>query len=140
MCVTCAENAHGNVGDWGLAVRLANSGIWARFLAEDISNYRVQARSATASGRGTDSHYTYELAQQLHVPEEGLAAKNRRLQDLASVATIRYLRDAERANAWRCYLSRDWKLKARVSPRGIVTLGMLPTPSATWRWALKYKD
>ncbi len=130
----------GNVGDWGFVVRVANKGAWARFVGTDISHYRVQNQSVTSAGRGADSHYTYELAQKLRVPDEGVEGKKYRLQLLAEVATVRYLRDGERANAWRCYLSSNWRMKRRFSPRGIATLGMLMTPPALWRWALKFKS
>jgi hypothetical protein len=127
----------GNVGDWGLSIRLANAGALGRFIAEDIARYRVHTESLTNSGRGVDAHYMYEIAQQLKVSEPAhVEAKGRVLRQFAEVATTRYLRDGERAAAWKCFASPHWRWKRRLSPRGIATLGMLLTPSFCWSWAL----
>ena len=125
----------GNVGDWGMAVRMANSGALGSFIAEDISKYRVQAASVT--GSGTNLHYMYEIAHQLKVPPEREAEKKELLLFFAEVATMRYLRAGERGLAWKCFLSPDWRWQRRFSPRGIVTLAMLATPVVLWRWKLR---
>ncbi len=125
----------GNVGDWGMAVRMANSGALGSFIAEDISKYRVQAASVT--GSGTNLHYMYEIAHQLKVPPEREAEKKELLLFFAEVATMRYLRAGERGLAWKCFLSPDWRWQRRFSPRGIVTLAMLATPDVLWRWKLR---
>ncbi len=129
----------GNVGDWGLSVRLANQGVWGRFVAQDVSRYRAQADSITNVGRGIDVHRLYQLAQQLRVPEHGRPGKDRLLRQLAQVATVRHLRDGERGHAWRCFASDDWGWRRRLSPRGAATLAMLLTPAALWRWSLRYR-
>ncbi|MEJ8858237.1 glycosyltransferase [Variovorax robiniae] len=130
----------GNVGDWGLSVRLANTGAFGRFIAQDVARYRVHAESLTNSGRGVDAHIMFEIAQQLKVSEPAhIEGKNRLLRQFAEVATTRYLRDGERAAAWKCFASPHWQWKRRVSPRGIATLGMLLTPSFCWNWALRYR-
>lgn len=122
----------GNVGDWGLAVRLANNGAWARFIARDVSRYRVQSESETNTGRGLDAHRMYELAGALWVPPYWEARKLRLMRTFAPVATTRYLRDGERAKAWRCYLSEDWTWRARLSARGLAVLALLLTPAPMW--------
>ncbi|MET0543777.1 MAG: hypothetical protein ABWZ88_18700 [Variovorax sp.] len=130
----------GNVGDWGLSVRLANSGAFARFIARDVSRYRVHGVSNTNAGRGVDAHYMYEIAQQLKVSApEHIEGKNELLRKFAAVATTRYLRDGERTAAWKCFASPHWQWKRRVSPRGIATIGMLLTPAFCWNWALRYR-
>ena len=87
----------GNSGDWGLHVRLANAGVWGRFVAQDVSHYRVQRASLSGSGRGIDAHYMYELATALRVPNDHLDAKRRLVRKLTEIATTRYLRDGERS-------------------------------------------
>ncbi|WP_218508830.1 glycosyltransferase family 2 protein [Variovorax sp. dw_308] len=130
----------GNIGDWGLSIRLANSGAYGRFIAQDLARYRVHAESLTNSGRGVDAHLMYELAQQLKVSSpEQIEGRKRLLRQFAVVATTRYLRDGERAAAWKCFLSPDWQWKRRLSPRGVVTLGMLMTPAFAWQWAMGYR-
>lgn len=129
----------GSSGDWGLSVRLANSGRWGRFIAKNVSRYRVQPESLTNAGRGVDAHCMYELTQQLRVPEQGEGGKERLLQRFAEVATTRYLRDGDRVRAWQCFTSRHWRWRRRLSPRGVATLAMLLTPSALWRWSLHYR-
>ena len=129
----------GNVGDWGLAVRLANSGARGRFIAEDISRYRSHAISLTNAGRGIDVHYMYEIASQLQVPPQRLADKDQLMQRFAEVATTRYLRDGERLLAWKCMLSSHWRWTRRLSARGIATVLMLVTPAPCWRWAIRQR-
>ncbi|GAC1541800.1 MAG: hypothetical protein NVS2B4_20820 [Ramlibacter sp.] len=129
----------GNVGDWGFAVRLANSGAWGRFIAEDVSTYRVQKGSVTTAGRGLDAHRAYELADGLVVPEDVIPQKRRRFSVVAPVATIRYARDGERIKAWKCFFSPYWTWRQRLSVRCCVTLLMLLTPRKLWTWALHYR-
>ena len=129
----------GNVGDWGFAVRLANSGALGSFLAQDVSRYRVQPDSITNSGRGVDVHRAYALAQQLNVPPQWIAAKQERFGIKAPVATMRHARDGERLEAWRCYLSGDWTWRQRLSARGMATAAVLMMPRWTWMWALRYR-
>ncbi|MEJ8851774.1 glycosyltransferase [Variovorax rhizosphaerae] len=127
----------GNVGDWGLSVRLANSGAHGRFIAEDVARYRVHTESLTNLGRGVDAHIMFELTQQLKVSApEHIEGRDRLLREFVEVATTRYLRDGERSTAWQCFLSPYWHWKRRFSPRGIATLGMLLTPAFCWNWAL----
>lgn len=130
----------GNVGDWGFVVRLANSGAWARFLAQDLSFYRVQAGSSTSAGRGIDVHRAYEIAQQLQVPPTAEHLKRKRFGARATVAAVRYARDGERLNAWKCYCSPNWSWRQRLSVRGLAVLAMILTPSIAWSWALRYRD
>lgn len=129
----------GNVGDWGLVVRLANSGAWGRLEADYLSRYRVQSSSVTNAGRGVDVHRWYELLEQLDVQAVALPRKNRRLAQHAMIATTRYLRDGERMRAWRCFFSRYVSPRQRLSARGLATLALLLTPRVLWRWALVYK-
>lgn len=130
----------GNVGDWALWVRLANEGLWARFVAEYVSVYRVQAGSITTAGRGMDVHLYYEMAKQLRVPPEAADRKHERFAAWAPVATLRYARAGERARGWACFLSGDWSLRKRLSPRGLATAFALSMPRALWEWALTYRD
>jgi len=129
----------GNVGDWGLSVRLANSGAWARFVGEYVSAYRVQPGSVTTAGRGMDVHRFYELAEQLVVPPDAVAQKRRRFSGMAAVATLRYARDGERLRAWRCFLSPNWTWRQRFSARGFATIGVLLAPRIFWAWALRFR-
>ena len=124
----------GNAGDWGLHVRLANSGAWGRFVAQFVSRYRVHQESNTGSRHGIDIQYMYEIAQELQVPPEHRGEKQRLVREFAEVATARYLRNGERGRAWHCFASNDWRWKRRLSPRGVATLGMLMTPAPLWRW------
>lgn len=124
----------GNAGDWGLHVRLANSGAWGRFIARSVSRYRVHAESNTGSSKGIDIQYMYEMAKQLQVPPESQADKDRLVREFAEVATSRYLRNGERCRAWNCFASNDWRWRRRLSPRGVAILGMLVTPAPLWRW------
>lgn len=130
----------GNVGDWGLWVRLANSGVWGRFVPEYVWSYRVQLASQTSSGRGMDAHRWYELGLQLRVQPEAEAQKAALLSRVAEVATLRYLRDGERAMALRCLISHHWTWRRRLSPRGIATVLGLLMPRPVWRWALHHRD
>ena len=129
----------GNVGDWGLAVRLANGGAWGRFIAQDVSVYRSQQDSVTSRGRGLDAHRWYELADELVVPPEAVTQKHRQFSYVAPVATIRYVRDGERLNAWRCFLSPYWTWRQRLSVRSGATILMLLTPRRLWSWALRHR-
>ena len=83
----------GNVGDWAFSVRLANSGNWARLVAEPVSRYRVQKGSVTSSGRGVDAHRAFELARELRVPAEFEKARAKRLYRHMLVVASRYVRD-----------------------------------------------
>ncbi|WP_218511746.1 glycosyltransferase family 2 protein [Variovorax sp. dw_308] len=130
----------GNVGDWAMMVRLANSGVWARFIDQEVSMYRVQADSVTNAGRGMDVHLYYEFTRQLRVPPEGTALKQVRASRIAPVATIRYARDGERLHAWKCYVSRDWTWRQRLSRSGVMALMALSMPRALWTWALRNRD
>jgi len=130
----------GNVGDWALAVRLANSGAKGRYIAEDVSCYRLNAVSVTSAGRGMDVHYSYEVAEQLQVPPQRLPEKQQLVQRFAEVATTRYLRDGERLRAWKCFLSSHWRWTRRLSARGVATLLMLMTPAPCWRWAMRHRS
>ncbi|WP_159726769.1 glycosyltransferase [Methylosinus sp. Ce-a6] len=129
----------GNVGDWGLWVRLANAGYWGRFIAEDIFAYRSQPVSLTSTGRGIDCHLAYEAARELRVPREAASKKLALVRKFAKVAVTRYLRDGERGRAVAAYFSDGWSLSDRASLRGLLTLAMLLTPSICWRWALRSK-
>ena len=130
----------GNVGDWGFAVRLANSGAWARFVGQVVSCYRVQAGSVTVAGRGVDAHRAFELACQLRVPPEREDAKRRRFNRYMLIVAVRYARDGERMNAWRAFLAPDIPRRERFSLRSGLVLLMLLTPRPFWRWALHYKS
>jgi len=129
----------GNVGDWGLWVRLANGGAWGRFVAEYIWSYRVQEASQTQSGRGMDIHLWYEIGTQLQVPPEAEAEKLLLVTPKAQVATMRYLRDGERRRALRCMASSHWTWRQRLSPRGLTTALFLLTPRPLWMWTLRYR-
>ncbi|MEO5738689.1 MAG: hypothetical protein ABIQ82_14685 [Variovorax sp.] len=129
----------GNVGDWALSVRLANSGAWGRFVKAYVSAYRVQAGSVTTAGRGMDVHRFYELAEQLVVPADAVAQKRQRFSGMAPVAVLRYARDGERLHAWRCFLSPNWTWRQRFSARGLATIGVLLTPRICWAWALRFR-
>lgn len=130
----------GNVGDWGLSVRLANSGAWARFVGRVVSCYRVQAGSVTVAGRGVDAHRAFELALQLRVPPECEAAKRQRFYCNMLVVATRYARDGERMNAWRSLLWPGVPWQRRFSVRSGLVLLMILTPRPMWMWALHYKD
>jgi glycosyltransferase involved in cell wall biosynthesis len=130
----------GNVGDWAFSVRLANSGGWARFIAQTVSRYRVQAGSVTTAGRGVDVHRAFELACQLRVPPEYEKAKRDRFFRYTLVVAVRYARDGERAKAWRAYLWPDVPWRRRLTARSALVLLMLLTPRPLWRWALHYKN
>lgn len=130
----------GNVGDWAFAVRLANHGVWARFVGQAVSRYRVQAGSVTVAGRGVDVHRAWEAARALQVPPAFEAAKRDRFFRHMLVVAVRYARDGERLNAWRAFLSPDLGWRQRLSPRGGAVLAMLLTPRPLWRWALHYKS
>ncbi|MEJ8851779.1 hypothetical protein [Variovorax rhizosphaerae] len=131
----------GNVGDWGLTVRLANSGASGRFIAEDVGRHRVQAGSATQPGHGVDVHLMFEIARQLEVSTPAhIDARKRLLRQLVEVATTGYLRHGERARAWMCFLSPYWKWKRRLSPSGVAALCMLLTPAFCWDWAIGASD
>ncbi|MEJ7685783.1 MAG: glycosyltransferase [Variovorax sp.] len=130
----------GNVGDWGFAVRLANSGAHAHFVGQTVSRYRVQAGSVTNSGRGVDAHRTFELAHQLRVPAEFEAMKRKRFYQNTLVVAVRYARDGERAKAWRSLFSPDVPWRRRFSVRAVLVVMMLSTPRPLWLWALRYKD
>jgi glycosyltransferase involved in cell wall biosynthesis len=129
----------GNVGDWGLWVRMANSGAWGRFIADYLWSYREQAASQTASGRGLDVHRCYELGLQLKVDSEGEAQKTALLSRMAMVATLRYLRDGERRLALQCMASSHWHWRDRFSLRGLAIATMLVTPRPFWLWSLRYR-
>lgn len=129
----------GNVGDWGLWVRLANSGAWGRFVAEYVWSYREQAASQTASGRGLDVHRCYELGLQLAVEPDGEAQRAALLSAMAPVATLRYLRDGERRLALQCMRSSHWTWRQRLSWRGLAIAMMLVTPRRFWLWSLQYR-
>jgi len=129
----------GNVGDWGMWVRLANSGAWGRFIAEYVWSYRIQAASQTQAGRGMDIHLWYEIGTQLQVPPEAEASKLSLLAAKAQVATMRYLRDGDRGRALRCLASPHWTWRQRLSPRGITTTLFLLTPRPLWMWTLRYR-
>ncbi len=126
----------GNVGDWGLWVRMANSGLRGHFIPDFVWSYRVQEASQTSSGRGMDTHRYYELALQLEVGPEAQARMNQRISEMAPVATLRYLRDGERARAFRCLVSGHWHWRQRFSPRGLITAAMLLMPGSMITWAL----
>ena len=130
----------GNVGDWGLTVRLANSGIWGRFVAEYVSAYRVQPNTVTTAGRGMDVHLWYELALQLNVPRDAQAVKERVFAHAIPVAAVRYLRDRDRGRAWKCLRAPGLTWRQRISLRNAATLAMLLTPRALWYWRLRYRD
>jgi glycosyltransferase involved in cell wall biosynthesis len=115
----------GNVSDYRFAVRLANAGYKARFIDQDISDWRSQPISNT--GGGVDVHFTYEAMRELRVPKEFLAQKKQRIQGLAPVATRRYLKSGDRKRALLCYL-REWTFMQRLHPRGIATLCMFFLP------------
>lgn len=129
----------GNVGDWGFNVRLANSGASGRYIAQDLSVYRVQAGSSTNAGAGLDVHRWYELLLQLKVPPEASEDKLRLSRPIAPVAVMRYARDGERGRAWNCYLSPDWSWRQRLSVRGAVTLGVLSAPRVLWYRLLRFR-
>ena len=129
----------GNVGDWGLWVRFANSGAWARFVPEYVSSWREQPVQQTSSGRGMDSHRAYELGLQLKVQPESEPQKAELLSNLARVATLRYLRDGERDLAMKCFASPHWTWRQRLSPRGIATALMFVLPRPIWLWALHHR-
>lgn len=118
----------GNAGDWGLHVRLANTGAWGRFIGETVSRYRTQPASITASGRGIDVHCMYELATQLRVPPDRAPDKRRIVHSFAQVATVRYLREGERRRAWRSF-ANDWTWRQRLSPRGLCIAALYFAPS-----------
>lgn len=118
----------GNVGDWGLSVRLANAGRLGHFVAADIFDYRAQKHSITNSGNAMDVHLMYEIAGQLRVPAERLAERERLRRAYGPQATRRYIRHGERANAWRLYLSSGWSWRARFTPKGLATLLLLADP------------
>ncbi|RZL58240.1 MAG: glycosyltransferase [Variovorax sp.] len=126
----------GNVGDFGFVVRLANAGAKARFIAQDMSFYRVQAASSTSSGRGVDVHRRYEISSSLRVPPEFEALKRSRFNLMATTATVRHVRDGERLAAWKLYLSNGWTWRQRLSSRGVAVLAMMLTPRMVWNWAL----
>ena len=126
----------GNVGDFGFVVRLANDGARARFIAQDMSFYRVQAASSTSSGRGVDVHRRYEISKSLRVPPEFEAVKRKRFNLMALTATVRHARDGEWREAWSLYRSNAWTWRQRLSPRGLAVLAMLLTPRFAWNWAL----
>ena len=129
----------GNAGDWGLQVRLANSGAWASFVPRYVSAYRVQAQSVTSAGRGMDAHIHYELTQQLVVPPSAEQRKRERFSHRAKVATVRYLREGERVKAWKCFVSSNWRWNDRFSVRGAATVAMMLTPRVFWMWGLRYR-
>ncbi|MGJ7579450.1 glycosyltransferase family 2 protein [Variovorax sp. RHLX14] len=126
----------GNVGDFGFVVRLANDGASARFIAQDMSYYRVQAASSTSSGRGVDVHRRFEISTSLRVPPEFESLKRKRFNLMAMTATVRHVRDGERREAWNLYRSDAWSWRKRLSPRGLAVLAMLLTPRLAWNWAL----
>jgi len=130
----------GHVGDLAFPVRLANSGHWARFVAQMVSSYRVQRGSVTTSGRGVDAHRAFELARDLRVPTEFEAVKAARFYRHMLVVATRYVRDGERMNAWRAFLSPHIPWRQRLTARSAGILVMLSTPRPFWRWALRYKD
>jgi len=130
----------GNVGDWAFVVRLANQGVWARYIGETVSHYRVQLASNTSSGRGTDVHLLFEHACKLKVPPEHEAEKRERFYGSMLVVAVRYLRDGERGNAWRAWGSSHLPWRQRFSLRAAAVLAMLLTPRPVWFWALRYKD
>jgi hypothetical protein len=129
----------GNVGDWALYVRLANSGAWARYIARHLSAYRVQPGSVTTAGRGMDVHLFHEHAERLVVPPDAAADKRRRFGPMAPIATIRYAKAGERLNAWRCFFSPNWTWRQRLSARGAATVVALLLPRRLWTWALRYR-
>lgn len=129
----------GNVGDWGLYVRLANAGYWGRFIAEDISIYRIQPASNTYSGRGMDVHMMYEAARNLQVPAAAEDTKLVLVRRFAKGAVTRYLRDGERGRAIAAFLSNGWTIRDRISRRGLAMTAMFLTPSFCWRWAFRFK-
>jgi len=130
----------GNVGDWAFAVRLANHGLWARYIGETVSHYRVQIASVTSSGRGADVHLSFEHARRLKVPPEREAERSERFYGSMLVVAVRYLRDGERGNAWRAWCSSHLRWRQRLSLRAAAVLAMLLTPRPVWFWALRYKD
>ena len=130
----------GNVGDWAFSVRLANSGNWARLVAEPVSRYRVQKGSVTSSGRGVDAHRAFELARELRVPAEFEKARAKRLYRHMLVVASRYVRDGERMNGWRAFLSPHIPWWQRFTLRSAWVLVMLSTPRSLWHWALRYKE
>jgi len=128
----------GNAGDWALHVRLANSGAFGRFIGKTVSRYRVQAVSVTGSGRGVDVHYMYEMARQLQVPPGRAREKQVVVGKFATVAVHRYLREGERARAWRCF-AEDWTASERLSMQGLRVLLMFALPPRVLRVILKRK-
>ncbi|MDM0078634.1 hypothetical protein QTH90_29800 [Variovorax sp. J2P1-59] len=130
----------GNVGDWAFSVRLANSGNWARFVAQTVSRYRVQSGSVTSGGRGVDAHRAFEFARELRIPPEFEEARAKRFYPHMLVVASRYVRDGERMNGWRAFLSPHIPWWQRFTPRSARVLVMLSTPRSLWRWALRYKD
>lgn len=130
----------GNVGDWAFSVRLANAGGWARFIAQPVFRYRVQAGSVTNAGRGVDVHRAFEMARQLRVPSEMEAVKRERFYRHMLVVAVRYARDGERMNAWRALLSLHVPARQRFSVRFGLVILMLLTPRPFWLWALRYKN
>lgn len=137
---TILGTADGNVPDWAQQVRLANAGVWARFIPKYVAAYRVFEASQTQSGRGMDVHRLYEISRDLKVPPEQAHSKTRILREFASVATVRYLRDDQRIEALKCFLSNHWSWSQRLSRRGAAILLMLITPKRLWLNALKYRD
>lgn len=129
----------GNIGDWAFAVRLANSGAQAHFVAAKVSLYRVQSGSVTNSGRGMDVHLYFEAARQLRVPAHMEAIKRERFYRNMLIVAGRYARDGERLKAWRCLASPEFIWRDRFSLRAVFVLLMLLTPRAWWYWALTYK-
>ncbi len=130
----------GNIGDWAFAVRLANGGNWARFVGQVVSSYRVQTGSVTNSGRGVDSHRSFEFARELQVPPEFEAARADRFYRHMLVVASRYARDGERLNGWRAFFSSHIPWRQRMSIRAARVMVMLSTPRPLWLWAMRYKD
>jgi hypothetical protein len=94
----------------------------------------------TNAGRGMDVHRFYEFANLLQVPPEASAQKQGKASRIAPVATMRYARDGERLDAWKCYVSRDWTWGQRLSKRGVMALIALSTPRPLWTGALRNRD
>lgn len=115
----------GAVGDLGLQVRLANAGVWGRYIPVNTFQYRVHPDSAT--GEGVHVHRSYELLRSLDVPEVATDRKRQALRTMSPVAARRYARAGEISRAWEVFWSADFP--NRLSLEGLKTVTELVTRS-----------
>lgn len=104
--------------DFGARLCIAAKHVW--FLDDFIASYRLSDDSV--GKHALPSPYTLKILSELAVPEESKAAWRQAKQHYAPAAVSGYARQGMPRQAIRVYLSKDYPMKQRFSPRGFYHL------------------